>query len=328
VSPLVSSLLTATLVAAGAGSGPGDLAVATSSSSSSSSAATRGSPIPPELGELLEQALPPPPQSVVLTTSYYGTVTVNHAAHLSRKARCKDCHGPGPVRSIEFTPKIAHERCVGCHEQRKSGPVGCKGCHSVAAQPATAAAPGTVPLGSPGENAEGGAGPGAASAPPPPEVPSATAHAYAFGPVDPSPQSIERDLQFSGLAGSGVGLSVRVSSTQAGFVFTQAVERLASGSQPRTTVTLGAGAPIRFPLARTLRLVTEGQVGLDVVDLPVVRVFPVVGVRAGLEWRPRWFGWYPLLFAISGFHDLFHDGSSPPAYAFATFGVGVPLTSN
>jgi hypothetical protein len=79
--------------------------------------------------EVVEQALPAPPDKVVLKTSYYGTVTVDHTAHLARKARCRDCHGAGPVTNISFTPKLAHERCRGCHAEAQKGPTDCKGCH-------------------------------------------------------------------------------------------------------------------------------------------------------------------------------------------------------
>jgi hypothetical protein len=91
----------------------------------------------PTLSGLVEQALPPPPTTVVLKTNYYGTVTLDHAAHLARKIHCKDCHGPGKVSQIEFTPRLAHDRCRSCHVERKQGPTDCRGCHEL---PATQAA--------------------------------------------------------------------------------------------------------------------------------------------------------------------------------------------
>src|SRR5512133_2102318 len=75
------------------------------------------------------EALPPAPQLVVLQTSYYGTITLDHPAHLARRISCKKCHGPGPVRKIEFTPRVAHERCVDCHRVAARGPTQCHGCH-------------------------------------------------------------------------------------------------------------------------------------------------------------------------------------------------------
>jgi hypothetical protein len=100
--------------------------------------------------ELVEQAMPPPPKTVVLKTNYYGTVTVNHQAHLARKIHCKDCHGQGPVRRIEFTPKLAHERCRGCHAEQKRGPTDCRGCHVMPPQgPATLTTEAQPPAGPP-----------------------------------------------------------------------------------------------------------------------------------------------------------------------------------
>jgi hypothetical protein len=59
-------------------------------------------------------------------------VTLDHAAHLARKASCKTCHGPGPIQRIDhFEPKVAHDRCIGCHKQEAKGPTGCRDCHVV-----------------------------------------------------------------------------------------------------------------------------------------------------------------------------------------------------
>ena len=63
------------------------------------------------------QASPPPPEVVVLET-YYGTVTLDHRAHLAMEAPCSGCHDPGAVSKIKFTPKVAHDRCVGCHKEQ------------------------------------------------------------------------------------------------------------------------------------------------------------------------------------------------------------------
>jgi hypothetical protein len=83
----------------------------------------------PLVPELLQEALPAPPNKVLLQANYYGTVTLDHPAHLARGIRCKDCHGAGRVGPIEFTPRLAHERCRGCHVDLKKGPTDCKACH-------------------------------------------------------------------------------------------------------------------------------------------------------------------------------------------------------
>lgn len=81
---------------------------------------------------LARGGLPPPPQKAVLKTRYFGTVTVDHAAHLARGISCVRCHGPGPVSKLSLPPKVAHERCKGCHDDLQRGPVLCKGCHELA----------------------------------------------------------------------------------------------------------------------------------------------------------------------------------------------------
>ena len=75
-----------------------------------------------DLMNVLPSAMPTPPKTVVRHT-YFGDVTIDHEAHLARHARCVQCHGSGPIRKIKrFTPKVAHERCVGCHQQANKGP--------------------------------------------------------------------------------------------------------------------------------------------------------------------------------------------------------------
>ena len=35
------------------------------------------------------------------------------------------------MAKIEFTPRIAHDRCLGCHREEKRGPMKCRECHAV-----------------------------------------------------------------------------------------------------------------------------------------------------------------------------------------------------
>jgi DnaJ-class molecular chaperone len=98
-------------------------------------------------------ALPTPPQKVVFKNRK-GDVTLDHTAHLSRRARCAACHGPGVVAKIEgFEMQRAHLVCVGCHRESARGPILCKDCHgggpaAVPASGAEANVPGEPPAGS------------------------------------------------------------------------------------------------------------------------------------------------------------------------------------
>lgn len=116
---LHAALLAALLVAAPPG--PGEVALA---------------PAPPRgLGAVLSQTLPAPPDVVVRETSRYGTITIDHRQHLALRVSCRRCHGAGVVSKVEFTPQVAHERCVGCHQEGGRGPTHCGGCHVKALAP-------------------------------------------------------------------------------------------------------------------------------------------------------------------------------------------------
>jgi hypothetical protein len=96
-----------------------------------------------------------PPQKVTFETSY-GTVTLDHAAHISRRSACDSCHGPGQATAFKFpSAHDAHAACQSCHEQEKRGPTECAGCHvKPAAEPPRALAAASAP-------AAAGASPGA-----------------------------------------------------------------------------------------------------------------------------------------------------------------------
>jgi hypothetical protein len=93
----------------------------------------------PRPDALIVAALPPPPENVTLTTRMFGTVDVPHKTHLDLRVKCKNCHGPGPVGKIDFTPKEAHDLCRGCHQTEQAGPTGCRDCHNVPNKPDAAA---------------------------------------------------------------------------------------------------------------------------------------------------------------------------------------------
>ncbi|HEY6003699.1 MAG TPA: cytochrome c3 family protein, partial [Anaeromyxobacter sp.] len=134
------------------------------------------------LREMLPAALPPPPDRVYLETRSYGTVMVDHRAHLARRVACRACHGAGPVSRIELTPRSAHESCRACHVTASRGPTSCRDCHVQPAEP---------PVGQPGERVRfvfrgpGGTRLSAATSsrkPKPPEKVAAVAKAPAGSP--------------------------------------------------------------------------------------------------------------------------------------------------
>jgi hypothetical protein len=270
-------------------------------------------PLPAEeLQELLLEALPPPPPVVVRTTRYYGTVTIDHVAHLARRSPCKSCHGPGPVRKLEFTPKIAHERCIGCHQTIAKGPTSCQGCHVQPKPPPTELA--------------------AAMEKKPPPGPNAAHVAGAIEAFDaPRPvgwrEPFHRTLDLGFTAGHGQGLSVQLSSNQNWIVLTQSVERVASGSEARTMGLMGAG--LAKPLAGPVIFEGVALAGFDLVERPLLSLLPAIGFRAGLGWRTK----RPLLrdvsASVTGLLDLTSHRAGNTrvggATVFATVSTGFAL---
>lgn len=224
-------------------------------------------------------ALAPAPATVVRKTRYYGTVTIDHRGHLARRHACKTCHGPGPVSKIQFTPKVAHDRCIGCHQEQARGPDRCAGCHVREAPPARLAAAG---------DAAPGAAPPQPSGPNPANVAAALAAHDASGWAGDTVAGREpfhRILELGLAAGRGQGLSVRLASHQDGLVFTQSVDLQRSGAEARTFALVGAG--VVHAARGAIRLEAVGLAGLDAVDRPVTALFPALGARASLEWRAR-----------------------------------------
>jgi len=324
MSPSALALLISALCAAGSSSSDDDLAALT---------------IPVPL-ELLEEALPPAPTKVVLKTSYFGSITLDHQAHLKRRVHCRDCHGPGPVSQIDFTPKLAHDRCRGCHQEIARGPTDCKGCHVKPPQePALAAAASTAgdagatggqataaaaaspavvdTSGGPWNSASLSAG-GANPASLPPEVVLASA-------AEREAKALHRTVQVGASAGSGYGLSVRLASRQGPTVMSFGLDRLGGSGPTRTTLLIGTGGQLPVRLPPTLGLFAEGVAGLDAVASPKVDLMPAVGGRLGLEWTPRWSSRFPFLLSVTGLLDAFQGSLLSPACLFATIGVGAPL---
>jgi hypothetical protein len=287
--PVLAALL-ASAVSAG---GPGPTPEAAPGAEDSQFASIPGEEL---IGVLPGAALPPPPTVVVRQTHYFGTVTIDHAAHLRRHAKCMQCHDRGPIRKIVFTPRVAHARCIGCHQEAGKGPEKCGECHVRPPPPPTdqlAAAPGT-----PG---------GPAAAPPAPDPANVASALEAFDRPRKRvlKEGFVRHLEL-GLAGGGpgAGFSVRLSQHEDFLFFSQGVEQLRAHSSGRTLVLLGAGAAGTVGERQGTTLELCAVTGFDVFDRPYATVFPALGARAEVEWR------WPSPFlqhvsaSLTGFWDL------------------------
>lgn len=265
------------------------------------------------LQELAEGALAPAPDKVIRRTRYYGTVTIDHRAHLARRTRCASCHGPGPVSKLELPPRVAHERCVGCHRQEARGPTGCKECHVVApaappVQVAEGAAEAPAGPGAPALVASHEASPGGGPAP----APAARATPEAVPATLAAPTELADPSAFTQVLSAGY--SLQGGSRDAGpgglsVAFTARSERLVvllSVDQGDGTVgLLGAGALL--PLGASWRAMALGVGGIDARQRPELTVLPAVGVRVGVEWAARRLC---LGAAVTGLADLGHGTSA------------------
>lgn len=228
-------------------------------------------------GELVYQAMPPPPQSVVLETNYYGKVTVDHRAHLAMRIRCSACHDPGPVTKIEFTAKIAHERCVACHRTQARGPTTCKGCHVKPPEPTILTAKADE---KPAEDE-----PVAAKVPagPPPGTMAALMLASPPPPAV-APPGFHRSLEMGYTAGTANGLTLRLAARQERIALALGVDRLSGDGYSRMFVLAGGG--VAHPIAERMELVAVGLAGVDAVDEPDAGMMPALGARVGVSWLP------------------------------------------
>jgi predicted CXXCH cytochrome family protein len=65
----------------------------------------------------------------IVLPSGSGDVIFTHKKHQEIIKDCAVCHksAPGKIRdSGQYRP---HKLCIGCHENKKSGPINCVGCH-------------------------------------------------------------------------------------------------------------------------------------------------------------------------------------------------------
>lgn len=263
--------------------------------------------LPETVNKTVLQALPPPPQVVVRET-YFGNISIDHRAHLGRRAACVTCHGPGRVTKIEFTPKTAHERCVGCHQQQALGPVKCSGCHVkqqqlpdlpngmqvAASQGAAAPAVNTA-----AESGAATATSGSAGASP--QLAAAGTPASRREAKPAAPGSLRRVVHMGYSAGAGAGPALRLSSRQGRFAITHSFDRVVA-DESRTLGLLGAG--VTLPLRGRWRFEAIALGGFDLVEEPRVAWMPALGARAGLEWSAQQWMFHDVQLSVTGVFDL------------------------
>lgn len=275
----VVGALVAVLLAAGADAPAGSATARAASSHDGWEllAALGPSHVPPEL---VIQALPPPPQTIVRQTSYFGTVTIDHRAHLARRAKCASCHDPGPVTKIVFTPKVAHDRCIGCHQQAARGPTVCKDCHVKPPEP-----PATVIV-----KAEEKPAPEKATVPTGPPAGSMAALMLESPPPEPAPPAtFQRSLEAGFAIGTVSGISLRLTGRQGRVALEYTFDRLSGGGYNRLISLIGGGVTHRFTDRGEILAVALG--GIDALDRPEATIMPALGARVGIAWLPRRNSW-------------------------------------
>jgi hypothetical protein len=273
---------------------------------------------------LVAGALPPPPKIVVRTTRMYGTVTIDHAAHLKRRTRCASCHGQGPVSKIMFTPQTAHDRCRGCHVELARGPTECRSCHVVPPPPV----PATLAAATPAEKPAGGpASPGAPGAPGA-AAPAAAASATPAGAIDVGVDVFSKsaNLGLSTMLGDGgsakIGPSIELVGGTGRNLVAYTIASAGGPSRGRTQLLVSGGrwTNLEPNLRGTLMLVG----GVDGTYWNS-SIYPVVGVRTGLEYRTRTPVVRRLVFSMAVLRDLARRetaGEERPGELTVTLTVG------
>jgi hypothetical protein len=238
---------------------------------------------------VLAGALPPPPETVVRTTASFGTVTLDHRAHLARRISCRSCHGDGPIRKIEFTPRSAHATCRNCHVELGRGPTDCRACHVVTPRDP---APRKVDADQAVALAAALPAPPQPTGAPAPSGPMASAPDARTAPVpgDPGLDSggelpLSRTVELGWLALSGerqglvAGPSVQLTARTGPTVVAYGLA-MPGGRGGRTQVLVGGGHS--FSPAPRYRVTALAVGGLDATN-SMVSFLPAVGVRAGVE---------------------------------------------
>ncbi|WP_242343185.1 cytochrome c3 family protein [Anaeromyxobacter terrae] len=301
--------------------------------------------------ELAERALPPAPQQIALQTRSYGTVTVDHPAHLARRAHCVSCHGEGPIQKIEFTPRLAHERCRGCHKEQQAGPLTCRGCHVLpapaekpllaqnvaetpplqiaraGAAPADATTPSSAATASSLAATRGGAVDSGRPGPPRASATSLTTVAAGESvPSSPAGVPLRRVLEVGFAGGTGLGPAVRLLSRQEHMVLSHSFDRV-GGSRARSLGLLGVGKG--FPVHDGVEVVALGLGGFDIVESPTATLLPAAGARIGVIWSVRQRFVETIDVSITGVADLTRSHALGQEVGggtvFATIAAGIPL---
>lgn len=265
-----------------------------------------------EIPPIWIEALPPPPTTVTRQTKTYGTVTVDHVAHLARRVACKACHGPGPVRPIVFTPRVAHDRCRGCHTEIARGPTTCKGCHTVT-RPDEALA-----------KAE--AAPVTTVAAVVTAEPSRAEVLAALVPNAPPP-SFQRSVELgvTTLASHGEllhGPTVHLVGHYGDDLLTYTLSIPGGATRGRTQFLVGGGR--QFVLSRRTRWSAVGVAGLDATYDPGT-VLPGLGLRLGLEVAAPWSAIRTVALQLTALTDV--AGSEAAGRRAGDVSVGVTLVA-
>lgn len=299
--------------------------------------------VPPGTSSVLLNALPPPPDKVVRETRTYGTITIDHKAHLARKISCKACHGEGQVSKIpRMPPRQGHDTCRKCHVEIARGPTDCRGCHVVApaAQTAVAAAApaaGSTQASTSAPATAGGtaatlipshgapAAPGGAVATPvgapvpvdalasaapaarlPGEVP-VSGYPGGFLEDEDAPPTFHRVLEAGFAVRSGTEEGVRVGPSA------RLITRLGravmvhsvewSGGVNGRTLLLIGGGAL-IPVDDRVAFLVAGLGGADATGGKVVEILPAAGASVGVQWV-RAVPWLDTLgLTVSGVSDL------------------------
>jgi hypothetical protein len=281
---------------------------------------------PPSLPGTIRQALPVAPDKVVRETRYFGTVTIDHTAHLTQRASCQNCHDPGPVGKIAFTPRTAHERCIGCHRSLERGPTSCRDCH--VASPPSAAAATVAAIDGAEQPSEPPARATSLPFPPPPPRHGGVLADLSGERADPA-RGFQSAVQVGFASAGEEGFAIRVEARRDQLLFVQGVERV-NGAGSRTLGLFGIGRA--HPLDRgRWELFGLGLAGLDAVDGSSVALLPALGMRGGVRWLLRERLIDVMELSLAGIVDLTGGppsaASVPRSYAITTLTVGMRLPS-
>jgi hypothetical protein len=262
--------------------------------------AALGSSLPGAAAEVLEVAtagLPAPPELAVIQTQTYGTITLDHRAHLARKTSCRTCHGPGPVAKLGRLPaRVAHDRCVTCHRAAENAPTACRDCHVKPAPPSepevvTAALAEVGGSGAPSvgtlPRAEGIPAGGAVV----PAALLAELQAMRTRELEERVRNPFRrvlGIGFSATGGPGrdvtTGPALSITAREGRVLLLYGLERGTFSGESRTLGLVGAGLTHAVRGPWNVHAIALG--GFDVIENPT-SFSPTVGLRGGIEWLGR-----------------------------------------